>query len=179
MAAASFLGSFSAIYFFFPKMFGRTMNETLGKVHFWGSVVFITLVFGGQLLAGWSGQHRRLFNPFQYEYITHLRSLNQWTSFAAFALGGTQVAFIVNFFYSIFAGKKAGVNPWEVTTLDWTHTTTPPLYHNFDVVPTVVRGPHEYANPEVKKLLKRDYLDQVEELAQAASEPVGEPVAAE
>jgi len=178
MAAASFLGSFAALYFFFPKMFGRMMNETLGKVHFWGSVVFITLVFGGQLLAGYSGQHRRLFDPFQYEYISHLKMLNRWTSFFAFALAGTQVAFIVNFFYSIFAGKKAVDNPWEVTSLDWTHTATPPVYHNFDIVPTVVRGPHEFANPEVKRALKRDYIDQVEELPLAGS-ATGEPVAAE
>ena len=181
MAAASFLGSFAALYFFFPKMFGRTMNEPLGKLHFWGSVVFITLVFGGQLIAGYSGQHRRLFDPFQYEYITHLKMLNRWTSFFAFALAGTQATFIVNFFYSIFAGKKASDNPWEVTTLDWTHTSTPPVYHNFDIVPTVVRGPHEYANPDVKKRMGRDWIDQVEELAEPASEakggPIGEPEA--
>jgi cytochrome c oxidase subunit 1 len=184
MAAASFLGSFSAIYFFFPKMFGRTMNEPLGKVHFWGSVVFITLVFGGQLIAGYSGQHRRLFDPFQYEYITHLKVLNRWTSFFAFGLFGTQAAFVVNFFYSIFAGKKItgaageeGGNPWEVTTLDWTHTATPPVYHNFDIVPTVVRGPHEFANPEVKKRLGRDYIDQVEEMPDADEASKGEPEA--
>ena len=181
MAAASFLGSFAAIYFWFPKMFGRMMNPTLGKVHFYGSVVFITLVFGGQLIAGYSGQHRRLFDPFQYEYITHLRALNRWTSYFAFALFGTQAAFVVNFFYSIFAGKKASANPWEVTTLDWTHTATPPVFHNFDVVPTVVRGPHEYANPDVKKRLGRDWLDQVEPLpeAESAAEPEPEAIGAE
>ena len=156
--------------------------------HFWGAVVFITLVFGGQLIAGYSGQHRRLFNPFQYEYITHLKTLNRWTSFFAFGLFGTQAAFVVNFFYSIFAGKKItgaageeGGNPWEVTTLDWTHTATPPVYHNFDIVPTVVRGPHEYANPEVKKRLGRDYIDQVEEMPDAddasKGSPLGEPEA--
>jgi cytochrome c oxidase subunit 1 len=181
MAAASFLASFAAIYFWFPKMFGRTMNQTLGKFHFWGSVVLITLVFGGQLIAGYAGQHRRLYDPFQYEYITHLKPLNRWTSYFAFALAGVQFTFIFNFFYSIFAGKKATGNPWEVTTLDWTHTATPPVYHNFDIVPTVVRGPHEFANPEVKKRLKRDWIDQVEELPQAETVetgggvPFGEP----
>jgi cytochrome c oxidase subunit 1 len=180
MAAASFLASFAAIYFWFPKMFGREMNPVLGKLHFWGSVVFITLVFGGQLLAGWSGQHRRLFDPFQYEYITHLKDLNRWTSYCAFALFGTQAAFVINFFYSMFAGKKAAQNPWECTTLEWTHATSPPAFHNFDVVPHVVRGPHEFANPEVKRLLKRDWIDQVEPLAEAdaAGEPaIGEPEA--
>ena len=179
MAAASFLGSFAAIYFWFPKMFGRTMNTTLGKVHFWGSVVFITLVFGGQLLAGWSGQHRRLFDPYQYEYITHLKELNKWTSYSAFALFATQAAFVVNFFYSIFAGKKAPQNPWEVTTLEWTHASSPPAFHNFDVIPTVVRGPHEFSNPEVRRLLKRDWIDQVEPMveAESAASIGGEPEA--
>jgi cytochrome c oxidase subunit I len=177
MAAASFLGSFTAIYFWFPKMFGRTMNDTLSKVHFWGSVVFITLVFGGQLIAGYSGQHRRLFDPFQYEYITHLKELNRWTSYFAFALFFTQATFVFNFFYSILAGKKATTNPWEVTTLDWTHTASPPVYHNFDVVPTVVRGPHEYANPEIKARLGRDWIDQVEPWPEAAAAVVAEPEA--
>ena len=164
MAAASFLASFSALYFWFPKMFGRTTNVTLGKIHFWGSVVFITLTFFGQMAAGYSGQHRRLFDPFQYDYISHLRDINRLTSYSAFILGLFQIPFIINFFYSIFAGKKATQNPWEVTTLEWTHCSSPPVYHNFDVVPTVVRGPHEYANPEVKKALGKDWLGQTEEM---------------
>jgi cytochrome c oxidase subunit I len=162
MAAASFLGSFSALYFWFPKMYGKQMDQNLGKVHFWGSVVFITLVFGGQLVAGYSGQHRRLFEPYQYTYIKHLAPLNRWTSFAAFALGATQLVFVVNFVKSILMGKKAEQNPWHVSTLEWTHCDSPPIYHNFDIVPTVVRGAHEFADPAVKKKFGRDYLDQVE-----------------
>jgi cytochrome c oxidase subunit I len=181
MAAASFLASFAALYFWFPKMFGRVMDERLGKIHFWGSVVFITLVFGGQLIAGFSGQHRRLFDPFQYRYLEHLRGLNKLTSHAAFTLMAFQTVFVVNFFKSIFTGKKAEQNPWEVTTLEWTHTTSPPPHHNYDVIPTVVRGPHEYANPEVKKQLGRDWIDQVEELPSAdhAARPELEAVSAE
>ena len=179
MASASFLGSFAALYFWFPKMFGRMMDERLGKIHFWGSVVFITLVFSGQLIAGYSGQHRRLFDPFQYGYISHLRMLNRYTSWFAFMLGLTQVAFVINFFASMFAGKKASQNPWEVTTLDWTHTTSPPVYHNFDIVPEVVRGPHEFANPEVKKKLGRDFIDQAEDFpeAEVAADGSAEPEA--
>jgi cytochrome c oxidase subunit 1 len=170
MAAASFLGSFSALYFWFPKMYGKQMDQNMGKVHFWGSVVFITLVFGGQLIAGYSGQHRRLFEPYQYTYLKHLAPLNRWTSYAAFALGITQLVFVVNFIKSILMGKKAEQNPWNVSTLEWTHCASPPIYHNFDIVPTVVRGAHEYADPEVKKKLGRDYLDQVEPGVGAAGE---------
>ncbi len=170
MAAASFLGSFAALYFWFPKMYGKETDETLGKVHFWGSVIFITLVFGGQLIAGYSGQHRRLYEPYQYEYIKHLAPLNRYTSFAAFALGITQLVFVFNFIKSLLMGKKAEQNPWGVSTLEWTHCSSPPVYHNFDIVPTVVRGPHEFADPEVKKKFGRDYLDQVEPGLNAVSE---------
>lgn len=181
MAAASFLGSFAALYFWFPKMYGKETDETLGKVHFWGSVIFITLVFGGQLIAGYSGQHRRLFEPYQYAYIKHLAPLNRWTSFAAFALGVTQLVFVVNFIKSILMGKKAEQNPWQVSTLEWTHCSSPPVYHNFDVVPTVVRGAHEFADPEVKKKFGRDYLDQVEPglgaVSESSSDEMPEPEA--
>ncbi|HVY47623.1 MAG TPA: cbb3-type cytochrome c oxidase subunit I [Minicystis sp.] len=166
MAAASFLASFAAIYYWFPKMFGRMTNETLGKAHFWFSVVFITLVFGGQMVAGYCGQQRRLYDPYHYTFLEHLHLLNKLTSHAAFVLGLSQLLFVVNFFQSIFAGKKAEQNPWQVGTLEW-ETTSPPPHHNFDVVPTVVRGPHEYANPEAQRLLGRDWLSQTEVLPEA------------
>jgi cytochrome c oxidase subunit 1 len=144
------------------------MSERLGKIHFWGTVVFITLVFGGQLVAGYSGQPRRLFDPFQYRHLEHLRQLNKFTTHAAFTLFAFQAVFVVNFFRSMFAGKRAEQNPWEVTTLEWTHAASPPPHHNYDTIPTVVRGPHEFANPEVKKRLGRDWIDQVEELPSRA-----------
>jgi cytochrome c oxidase subunit 1 len=168
MAAASFLASFAAIYYWFPKLYGRMMDERLGKWHFWLSVIGITVVFGGQMVAGYAGQQRRLYDPFQYTFIEHLRGLNKATSHAAFALGLAQLIFVVNFFRSMFAGKKASMNPWQVGTLEW-ETTSPPPHHNFDVIPTVVRGPHEYANPEARALLKRDWLSQTEILPEAAS----------
>ena len=113
MASAAFVGSFGALYFWFPKMYGRLMNRTLSVVHFWFTTVGLTLVFCGQLLAGYAGQQRRLYDPFQYAYIQNLAELNQFTSFAAFGLGIGQLAFIVNIFYSLFAGKKASKNPWK------------------------------------------------------------------
>ncbi len=171
MAAAAFLGSFSALYFWFPKMFGRQMDDTLGKVHFWGSVVFITLVFCGQLIAGYSGQQRRLYDPYQYNYLKHLLELNRYTSYAAFLLGVFQFAFIINFFKSVFAGKKAEKNPWQVSTLEWTHCESPPIWYNFAVPPPVFRGPHEYGDPTVKKALGRDWVGQAEEIPGQANAP--------
>jgi cytochrome c oxidase subunit 1 len=171
MAAAAFLGSFSALYFWFPKMFGKKMNEGLAKAHFWTSVTFITLVFCGQLVAGFSGQQRRLYDPYQYTYLQHLLTLNRYTSWAAFALGISQFLFIINFFRSLIAGEKAEQNPWEVTTLEWTHCSSPPPHYNFHPIPTVFRGPHEYANPDVKRLLGRDWIGQAEELPAAGAPP--------
>jgi len=168
MAAASFLASFAGIYFWFPKMFGKQMNQTLGKWHFWGSTIFITLVFGGQMIAGYAGQQRRLFDPYQYTFLKHLHPLNTYTSYAGFALGLFQLIFIYNFVASILSGKKAEKNPWQVSTLEWS-LPSPPEYHNFDVVPTVIRGPHEYANPDAIKLLGRDWLSQTEILPEAGA----------
>jgi len=174
MASSSFLGSFVAIYFWFPKMFGRRMNPTLGKIHFWGSVVFLTLVFGTQLLAGYQGQQRRLYDPFQYNFLAHLATLNRITSYSAFALAAFQLAFVVNFFRSVFAGEKCVENnPWECPTLEWTLPCPPPHY-NFKEYPVVHQGPHEMGDPVVKKVLGRDWLGQHEEYpteADAAAEP--------
>jgi cytochrome c oxidase subunit 1 len=166
MAAASFLASFAGLYFWFPKMFGRHMHEGLGKLHFWGSLLFITLVFTGQLIAGYAGHQRRLYDPYQYTFLSHLKPLNRWTSYAGFALFVAQVPFIINWFWSIFGkgAKVAEKNPWQVGTLDWTDTSSPPAFHNFDVIPNVVRGPHEYANPDVKKALGKDWIGQAEKM---------------
>jgi len=165
MAAASFMGAMTGLYFWLPKIYGRKLDERLGKVHFWFSIVGFTVVFGGQLLVGWAGQQRRLFDPFQYTFIQGLRGLNQWTSIFAFVLFAGQFVFVWNFFKTVFGkAEAAGRNPWEVTTLEWTDTTSPPPFHNFDVIPVVVRGPHEFANPDVKRLLGRDWVGQAEKV---------------
>jgi cytochrome c oxidase subunit 1 len=161
MAAATFLGSFAGIYFWFPKMFGRLMNPLLGHIHMAGSVVFLVLTFGGQLLAGYAGQHRRLFDPFQFEFIDHLRGLNAYTTYFAFALGLVQLVFVYNFIHSMIRGKKADDNPWQVGTLEWT-VSSPPPHDNFAELPTVYRGPHELSVPRFTAALDRDWIAQSE-----------------
>ncbi len=181
MAAASFLGSFAAIYFWYPKMFGRQMSQGLGKAHFWTSFIFITLVFCGQLIAGWAGQQRRLFDPYQYVFLQHLLPLNRWTSYLAFVLGTAQLVFVWNFVVSLWRGKLAEKNPWQAPTLEWTIPSPAPV-HNFDTIPTVRRGPHELSHPQVIEKLGRDFLMQDEEapaLAAALSGAAGGQVAVE
>jgi cytochrome c oxidase subunit I len=164
MAAASFLGSIAAVYFWFPKMFGRQLSERLGKWHFWLSTVLIVIVFTGQLIAGWSGQPRRLYDPYQYTFTSHLLYINKLTSHAAWTLFAAQFIFIYNFFHALwFSKEQAKDNPWEVGTLEWS-VSSPPPYHNFDEIPEVVRGPHEFSDPEVKRRLGRDWVGQAEVL---------------
>ncbi len=173
MAAATFLGTFAGIYFWYPKMFGRMMNATAGKVHFWGSLVFITLLFGGQMVVGYAGQQRRLWDPFQYTFLEHLADMNAWTSYAGFILGIFQFIFAVNFIGSMIKGPKAEANPWKVGTLDWMVSSPPPVY-NFDPIPNVYQGPHEFANPEVKRVLGRDWIGQHEQFPPQSAEPAAE-----
>jgi cytochrome c oxidase subunit I len=172
MGSASFLASIGAIYFWFPKMFGRLMDEKLGSAHFWLSAIFITILFGGQLVVGWSGQQRRLFDPYQYNYIEHLLGINRISSYAAFALAASQLLFVYNFIGSMFSGKKASDNPWEATSLEWTLSSPPPHY-NFKEIPTVHRGPHEFANPQVREAIGRDWLMQSDPLPEGLEEPAG------
>src|SRR5207245_9080652 len=98
MAAASVIASMTGIYFWFPKIFGKKLDERLGKAHFWFTFLGITLVFAGQLLAGYAGQQRRLFDPFQYTVIHGLRGLNRCTSFLPFALCAGPVRVVRNSF---------------------------------------------------------------------------------
>ncbi len=165
MAAASFMGAVTGIYFWFPKMFGRQLDERLGKIHFGLTLAGLTLVFGGQLLAGYAGQQRRLFDPYQYTFIQGLHGINLATSLLAFVLFAAQVVFVWNVFSTLLGRRPAAsANPWHVTTLEWTATGSPPPYHNFDRIPLVVRGPHEFGDPDMKRLTGRDFAGQAEVL---------------
>jgi cytochrome c oxidase subunit 1 len=162
MASAAFLGTFGAIYFWFPKFFGTMAHQGLAKAHFWFSFIGLNGTFIGQMIGGYAGQPRRYYDTYQYGFTQQLLEINQITSFFAFALAFGQIFFVINWFYSIFKkNKSCEDNPWEVGTLDWT-TTNPPVAHNFDVIPNVYRGPHEFSNPEVLAVLGRDWIGQDE-----------------
>jgi cytochrome c oxidase subunit 1 len=160
MAAALLLASFAAIYFWFPKMFGRMMSERLGKLHFWPTFLSLNLVFIGQLLIGYAGMQRRLYDPSVYDFLKPLLPWNQAISRAAYLLGLSQLVFVFNFFWSLRRGRPAEANPWQVGTLEWT-VASPPPHHNFDRIPHVVRGPHELGGPPGRAAGK-DWLGQDE-----------------
>ena len=152
----SIFGAFAAIYFWFPKMFGRMTNSFLGQVHFWPTFVFFNLTFFPQHILGVGGMMRRIYNPMQYDFLQHLQWWNVFITWSAFALGVAQIFFVINFFWSLFAGKKAPLNPWESNTLEWTAPSPPPHLNWGDRIPTVHRGPYEYSSPEVRE----DYYPQ-------------------
>jgi cytochrome c oxidase subunit 1 len=149
VAPGTIFGLFAGIYYWYPKVTGRMMNEILGKIHFFGSFICINLVFMPMFIQGLAGVNRRLYDGgMQYAHAKEVLHWNVTMSHAAWALGLFQLFFIVNFFLSLKTGKKAVANPWNATTLDWAATSSPPLAHgNFDQVPRVYRDPYEYNLP--------------------------------
>jgi cytochrome c oxidase subunit I len=158
MGVASIFGMFAAIYFWFPKMFGRFMSETLGKFHFWITFIGVYCIFVPMHIMGIVGMPRRYAQFTEYEFLKSLHSLVIFVSIAAIVTVLIQLVFYFNLVWSLFKGKKAGDNPWEATTLEWT-TATPPPHDNFaGHLPTVYRGPYEFSVPGAAK----DYTMQTE-----------------
>lgn len=147
MGVASIFGMFAATYFWFPKMFGRLMSETLGKIHFWITFVGVYCIFVPMHVMGLVGMPRRYSQFTEYTFLSRLHPLVVFVSVVAIITVLTQFLFYFNLIWSIFKGKKAGANPWDATTLEWT-TTSPPAHDNFaGVLPVVYRGPYEFAVP--------------------------------
>jgi len=169
----SLFGVFAAIQYWFPKMFGRTMNETWGKVHFVLTFAAFNLVFFPMFILGAYGMPRRIADPYNYNFLAPLQSLNQFMTISAYVLALSQLVLFVNFFYSLFRGQKAVENPWQANTLEWA-TTSPPPEHNFHTAPMVYRGPYEYSSPEVTE----DWLPQSRALDGAGPEKTPTGVAA-
>ncbi len=163
MAASVLLGGFAGTYFWFPKMFGRMMNEKLGKIHFWITMFGLNGVFMGMMIVGYAGMHRRIYNPFVYEFLQNLIPINTFITISALTMGFAQLFFVYNFIHSIYRGKESGQNPWEVGTLEWTIPSPAPHY-NFAEIPVVKCGPHEFGNPNLKG---KDFQYQTEELVKA------------
>jgi cytochrome c oxidase subunit I len=161
MGVASIFGMFAATYFWFPKMFGRFMSETMGKIHFWITFVGVYCIFVPMHTMGMVGMPRRYAQFTEYEFLKTLHPLVVFVSVVAIITVLTQILFYFNLIWSIFKGKRAGDNPWEATTLEWT-TASPPPHDNFaGIVPTVYRGPYEYAVPGAPN----DFVMQTEPVA--------------
>ena len=118
----------------------------------------MNFVFFNMMVTGYAGQHRRIYNPSEYEFLKHLTSLNEHITIFAFLLGVFQLLFLFNIIFTILKSKKCEKNPWNATTLEW--TVEYPIPHgNFISAPTIYNGPHEYSNP---KVFNKDWLGQNE-----------------
>jgi cytochrome c oxidase subunit I len=150
-------GLFGAIYYYYPKMFGRMMSERLGHAHFWISFIGFNGTFFAMHILGIGGFPRRVDGHVHEVYSTfgHFLPMNQFITISAFVLGAGQILFAINFIGSFMWGKKAPRNPWNATTLEW-ETESPPPHGNFHKVPIVYHGPYEYASP----LVEEDFLPQ-------------------
>ena len=144
MGVAAMFGIFAGTYFWFPKMFGRMMNETLGKVHFWCTFVGTYAIFMPFHYLGLAGNVRR-YQAFVVEYMQPLIPVHQFITVAALFTGAVQIIFLYNLIYSRFKGEVASDNPWEATSLEWSTPTTPPPHNNFgDKLPEVFHDPYQY-----------------------------------
>src|SRR5690606_29889041 len=144
------IGGLAGIYFWFPKMFGVMLSERLAKWHFWCTMIPLNGVFTGMMIAGYAGMHRRLYNPFVYEFLGKLVPINTFITYSAIAMGLAQFIFLYSFFKGIFGknNEPAEANPWGVGTLEW-EIPSPAPYYNFKEVPVVKCGPHEFGNPNL------------------------------
>jgi cytochrome c oxidase subunit 1 len=144
MGVAAMFGIFAATYFWFPKMCGRMMNETLGKVHFWLTFVGTYAIFMPFHYLGMAGTVRR-YQAFVVEYMQPLIPLHRFITVAALFTGAAQLIFVYNLIYSRFKGEPAPDNPWQATSLEWSTPTTPPPHNNFgDKLPEVYHDPYQY-----------------------------------
>ena len=143
IGGVTLLATFGAIYFWFPKMFGRTMNEGLGKLHFWFTFAPFFIIFFMQHFLGLQGAPRRYYAFTAYDYLQKTRGQNLVISIAAMVLLSGQLLFLANFVWSLFKGRAAAFNPWNATTLEWT-VPSPPPHGNFEVTPVVQRWAYEY-----------------------------------
>lgn len=145
MGVASFFGMFAGVYHWFPKMFGRYLNNTLGYIHFWVTIIGAYLIFWPMHYEGLAGMPRRYYDYSNWESFKMFGGLNEFISFVALIVFAVQLLFIFNFVYSIFKGRKlVTTNPWGANTLEWT-TPIRPGHGNWPgEIPEVHRGAYDY-----------------------------------
>jgi cytochrome c oxidase subunit 1 len=148
MGVAAIFGMFAGVYFWFPKMFGRFLNEPIGKLHFWLTFVGVYAIFMPMHFLGLAGNPRRYSEMTAGPFLQALQPVHVFISIAAFITIGAQLIFLFNFFWSLFAGKEAKEeNPWHATTLEWSIPSPPPFDNFGGVEPVVYHGPYEFSVP--------------------------------
>jgi cytochrome c oxidase subunit I len=151
MGVAAIFGIFAGTYYWFPKMFGRLMNETMGKIHFWLTFLGVNAIFMPMHIMGIMGHPRRYAQATEYKYLAGTQGFHLFITYAAIITATVQLLFLFNLFLSLYKGKKSSANPWEATTLEWS-VPSPPPHDNFGgIIPVVHHGPYEYSVPGAPK----------------------------
>jgi cytochrome c oxidase subunit 1 len=160
MGSASFFGMMAGVYHWFPKMFGRMMDDKLGYIHFWLTFIGVYLVFFPMHYIGIAGFPRRYYSFSTFDFAKSYTDLNMFISAAAIVTFSAQALFAFNFIYSIFRGRLAPLNPWGSTTLEWT-TPRLPGHGNWEgALPIVHRWSYDYSKPNAEKDGFGDYIPQ-------------------
>ncbi len=164
MGVASMFGMFAGIYHWFPKMFGRYMNNTLAYIHFWVTIMGAYLIFWPLHYAGLAGLPRRYYDFSNWESFKMFDGLNEFISVVALIVFATQLLFIFNFFYSMFKGRKVTTqNPWGSNTLEWTTPIRPGHGNWLSEIPEVHRWAYDYGKDG------RDFIPQTEPVGASES----------
>ena len=166
MGVSAILGMFAGVYHWFPKMFGRMMNKTLGYWHFWLTSIAAYGVFFPMHFIGLAGLPRRYYMNTAFPYFDDLSDINVVITMFAILGGLAQIIFLANFFFSIYKGKKASQNPWKATTLEWT-TPVEHMHGNWPgEIPAVHRWAYDYSKPGANE----DWISQIVPLADGEEE---------
>ena len=158
VAPGTLFAIFAGIYYWFPKVTGRSLNATLGRIHFWGTFIAMNGIFLPMFFQGLAGMNRRLYDGGRsYDAFAGFDGSFAGQAWATVLLGVVQLVFIVNLIVSLRRGARVAENPWQATTLEWT-TASPPPHDNFAATPTVHRGAYDYSLPGAP----RDFVAQSE-----------------
>jgi len=141
------IGTFAGFTYWFPKMFGRMMDETLGKLHFWLTIIPFNLIFLPLFVLGAAGQHRRIYDYTNFPELSQpwQQDLRVLATVSLCVMLGAQLIFFYNVIKSWISGPKAGKNPWNAATLEWTAASPPPHGNWPEGLPNCYRGPYEYS----------------------------------
>jgi cytochrome c oxidase subunit 1 len=164
MGVAGFFGMFAGVYHWFPKMYGRFLNSTLGYIHFWITLIGAYLIFWPMHYEGLAGMPRRYYDFSGWESFKMFAGLNQFISFISIIVFAAQLLFVFNFFYSIFKGRKVtSENPWGSNTLEWTTPIRPGHGNWVGEIPEVHRGAYDYGKDG------REFIPQTEAVGEEES----------
>jgi cytochrome c oxidase subunit 1 len=167
MGVAAMFGMFAGVYHWYPKMFGRYLNNTMAFIHFWVTLVGAYLIFWPMHYQGMAGMPRRYFDYTQWSSFNQFEGLNQFISVVAIVVFAVQLLFVFNYFYSMYKGRKVTTpNPWQANTLEWT-TPIHPGHGNWPgEIPEVHRWAYDYSKDD------RDFIPQTEPVQTPSQRPV-------